>query len=92
MSLTKKIFQRGAVYFPFIVCITLLTFYPSWQEFLWWNIGVQLLIFICLACVPAFITQRMYYVDIAWPWGLVAIGALVLFLGEGYLPRKILIA
>ena len=90
--MTKKFFQRGAVYFPFIVCITLLTFYPPWQEFLWWNIGVQLLIFICLACVPAFITQRMSYVDIAWPWGLVAIGALILFLGEGYWSRKILIA
>ena len=92
MSLTKKVFQRAAMYFPFITCIALLTFYPPWQEFLWWNIGIQLLVFICFACVPAFITQRMSYVDIAWPWGLVAIGVLVLFLGEGYWPRKILIA
>lgn len=92
MSLTKKIIQRVAIYLPFIACIALLTFYLPWREFLWWNIGIQLLIFICFACVPAFITQRMSYVDIAWPWGLVAIGVLILFLGDGYWPRKILIA
>ena len=78
MNLTKKIFQRAAIYLPFIVCITLLTFNPPWQEFLWWNIGAQLLIFMFFACIPAFITYRMSYVDIAWPWGLVAIGILVL--------------
>ena len=92
MNLTKKIFQRTAIYLPFIICITLLTFNPPWQEFLWWNIGAQFLIFIFFACIPAFITFRMSYVDIAWPWGLVAIGVLVLLLGEGYSPRKILIA
>jgi steroid 5-alpha reductase family enzyme len=92
MNLTKKFFQRSAIYFPFIACILLLTFNPPWQEFLWWNIGVQLLIFMCFACIPAFITYRMSYVDIAWPWGLVAIGILVLLLGDGYWPRKILIA
>jgi steroid 5-alpha reductase family enzyme len=92
MILIKKIFQRGAIYLPFIVCTTLLTFYLPWQEFLWFNIGVQLLVFIFFACIPAFITHRMSYVDIAWPWGLVAIGVLVLLLGDGYWPRKVFIA
>lgn len=92
MNLTKIFFRRGLMYFPFFACITLLTFYTPWQEFILWNVGVQLLVFMCFAFVPAFITHRMSYVDIAWPWGLVAIGVLVLILGDGYWPRKILIA
>ena len=43
MNLTKKFFQRTAIYLPFIVCITLLTFNPPWQEFLWWAMGVALM-------------------------------------------------
>ena len=35
---------------------------------------LQLVVFICTANVPALMTQRMSYVDIAWPWGLVTIG------------------
>jgi len=34
----------------------------------------------------------MSFVDIAWPWGLVLIGILVLFLGEGYRPRIYMVA
>ena len=33
----------------------------------------------------------MSYVDIGWPWGLVCIGLLVLFLGEGYWLRTWLV-
>lgn len=35
---------------------------------------LQLVVFILTANVPALITKRMSYVDIAWPWGLVTIG------------------
>jgi len=34
----------------------------------------------------------MSYVDIAWPFGLISIGIIVLFFGEGYLPRKIIVS
>ncbi|MDB9827659.1 DUF1295 domain-containing protein [Flavobacteriaceae bacterium] len=34
----------------------------------------------------------MSYVDIAWPFGLISIGIITLFFGEGYLPRKIIIS
>ena len=92
MKIMKKVFQRSFVYFPFVMGILLLTLYSPWQEFLWWNITVQFLIFVCFACIPAYLTQRMSYVDIAWPWGLVAIGLLVLIFGEGYWLRKSIVA
>ena len=39
----------------------------------------QVIIFLVTAHVPALVTGRMSYVDIAWPWGLMAIGVLPLF-------------
>ena len=92
MKIMKKVFQRSCVYFPFVMGILLLTLYSPWQEFLCWNIIVQFLIFVCFACIPAYLTQRMSYVDIAWPWGLVAIGLLILIFGEGYWLRKSIVA
>lgn len=38
------------------------------------NCVLQLVIFILTANIPAIVTGRMAYVDIAWPWGLNAIG------------------
>ena len=34
----------------------------------------QLLVFASTALVPALVTGRMSWVDIAWPWGLVTLG------------------
>ena len=41
---------------------------------------LQLVVFICTANVPALMTKRMSYVDIAWPWGLVTIGTIYILL------------
>ena len=38
------------------------------------NCIIQLVVFTLTAQIPAFLTNRMSYVDIAWPWGLVSIG------------------
>ena len=46
------------------------------------NCIIQLVIFTLTANLPALVTGRMAYVDIAWPWGLIAIGGLP-FLSEG---------
>ncbi|MFC9440254.1 DUF1295 domain-containing protein [Nocardia sp. NPDC057030] len=46
------------------------------------NAVAQLVLFIAVACVPAWRTRRMTYVDIAWPWGLVVLGAEVLAFGD----------
>ncbi|MEK9614091.1 MAG: DUF1295 domain-containing protein [Flavobacteriaceae bacterium] len=80
----KKILHRALGYLPFFLCIVLLFLYEEGRVFLVWNTSLQLLLFILIACIPAYFTKRMSYVDIAWPWGLVAIGILTLFLGKGY--------
>ncbi|MEO2084434.1 MAG: DUF1295 domain-containing protein [Marinoscillum sp.] len=53
---------------------------------------LQILLFILVVCIPAYLTKRMSYVDIGWPWGLVLIGVLILVLGEGYWLRKYIVS
>jgi steroid 5-alpha reductase family enzyme len=38
------------------------------------NLATQAILFTALAAIPAYRTGKMSYVDIAWPWGLAAIG------------------
>jgi steroid 5-alpha reductase family enzyme len=38
------------------------------------NMATQAALFTAVAAIPAYRTGKMSYVDIAWPWGLVAIG------------------
>jgi steroid 5-alpha reductase family enzyme len=47
---------------------------PRLSSFALGNMATQALLFTALAAVPALRTGKMSYVDIAWPWGLVAIG------------------
>jgi steroid 5-alpha reductase family enzyme len=44
---------------------------------------LQLLLFALVVCIPTWMTGRMSYVDIGWPWGLALIGLLTWALGEG---------
>ena len=39
-----------------------------------------MLLFVVTAMVPGYMTGRLSYVDIAWPWGLAVIGALTLMM------------
>jgi steroid 5-alpha reductase family enzyme len=52
------------------------------------NALLQALLFTFVVCIPAWRTERMSYVDIGWPWGLVVIGVVTLLLGEGDLVRR----
>ncbi len=45
---------------------------------------VQFVLFGLIVHYPIWKTKRLSYVDIGWPWGLVCIGLVTLFLGEGY--------
>lgn len=45
---------------------------------------LQMVLFLFVVCIPAWRTERMSYVDIGWPWGLVLIGGLSLYFGDGY--------
>ncbi|NEP61982.1 MAG: DUF1295 domain-containing protein [Symploca sp. SIO2G7] len=42
---------------------------------------LQLLLFLFVVCIPAWRTERMSYVDIAWPWGLVIVGLVAFVFG-----------
>jgi steroid 5-alpha reductase family enzyme len=52
---------------------------------------LQILLFIVVACIPLRRTGRMSYVDIAWPFGVATIGALVLLFADGHLYRKLVV-
>lgn len=59
------------------------------------NIIIQCVVFILLANIPALLTGRMSYVDLAWPWGLVALGLPPLLSpapGQGWLDRRTLVS
>ncbi len=76
----------------FIIVFVIFFQIEKFKDFLLINLVTQLLVFLFAACIPAYFTKRMSYVDIAWPFGLVSIGIITLFLGEGYQPRKIIIS
>ena len=64
----------------------------NFQNFLLINLISQIFIFLFIVCIPAYFTDRMSYVDIAWPFGLVAIGIVSFFYGDGYLLKKSIIS
>ena len=64
----------------------------NFQNFLLINLISQIFIFLFIVCIPAYFTYRMSYVDIAWPFGLVAIGIISFFYGDGYLLKKSIIS
>ena len=64
----------------------------NFQNFLLINLISQIFIFLFIVCIPAYFTNRMSYVDIAWPFGLVAIGIISFFYGDGYLLKKSIIS
>ena len=55
---------------------------PSTRDFALVNLGVQAVIFLFAACLPAYRTRVMAFADLAWPWGLVAIGVQALLFGD----------
>ena len=88
----QKIIQRIFGYIFFLICFIILYFSNIFGWFVSVNGLLQVLLFISVVCIPAYLTKRMSYVDIGWPWGLVLIGVLVLVLGEGYWLRKYIVS
>ena len=77
--------------YPFLLGLGFILWSTTFFKLALLNSLIQLLLFILVVCIPAYRTKRMSYVDIGWPWGLVCIGLLVLFLGEGYWLRTWLV-
>jgi len=81
----------------FQIILFFLVFYiffqiENFQNFLLINLISQIFIFLFIVCIPAYFTERMSYVDIAWPFGLIAIGIISFFYGNGYLLKKSIIS
>ena len=57
-----------------LVTTAALVLHPTYSAPALTNLMAQLLVFLPTALVPALVTGRMSWVDIAWPWGLVTIG------------------
>lgn len=55
----------------------------SSYNFTKWNSIIQAVLFFATANIPAYFFNRMDFVDIAWPWGLVVIGATGMVQSEG---------
>ncbi|GAB6919706.1 hypothetical protein JCM9803A_01560 [Rhodococcus erythropolis] len=51
-------------------------------SFAWINLGTQAFLFTAFACIPAYRTSKMSFVDAAWPLGLVALGVQTLIFGD----------
>ena len=88
----RNFFTRSIGYLPYFFFFYFIYQVEIFKEMLLINGLLQLLLFLVVACIPAFLTKKMSYVDIAWPWGLVLIGILALLLGTGYKPRIYLVA
>lgn len=56
------------------------------------NALVQCTLFLVVALIPTYLTRKMMWVDIAWPWGLFAIGVHLFVFGDGDWYRKAMIA
>ena len=51
----------------------------------------QLILFAAVVCLPIWLTGRMSYVDIGWPWGLVLLACVSLLYSDGYWLRSLVV-
>ncbi|MFD6156952.1 DUF1295 domain-containing protein [Nocardia sp. NPDC060256] len=89
MSVTQA---RIAHYLAAAGVFTALAWQSDLRAFAVTNLVAQLVIFVAMACVPAYRTGFMTYVDLAWPWGLAALGALTLVFGDISSPLTVAVA
>lgn len=67
---------------PFILCWILLFYSNSFHSIAIINGIAQLILFLFVVCIPIWITKRMSYVDIGWPWGVALIGIIAYYLSN----------
>jgi steroid 5-alpha reductase family enzyme len=75
---------------PFILCWILLFYSNSFQSIAIINGIAQLILFLFVVCIPIWITKRMSYVDIGWPWGIALIGIIAYCFSDNVTLTKIL--
>ena len=68
---------------PYFFAIVVLFTQSNFDRLLSINLILQSILFLLVVCIPIYKTQRMSYVDIAWPWGLVVIGTVNYLYNDG---------
>ena len=68
---------------PYLLGLVILFAQSDFVRLLSINLMLQTILFVLVVCIPIYRTQRMSYVDIAWPWGLVVIGVVNYLYNEG---------
>lgn len=71
------------------ICLAALIANPATRTFALWNAAIQIAIFVPSACIPAWRTNRMSYVDFAWPAGILALGIQTFVFAEELTPLTI---
>eukprot|EP00494_Astrolonche_serrata_P025942 UN26203 len=61
------------------------------SNFFWNNFIIQTILFTVVAVIPCLMTQKMMWVDIAWPWGVFILSLQAFWNGQGYWLRKMII-
>lgn len=74
--------RRAAPFVIYAALFAALAFQPDLRQFVVVNLAIQLGLFVVGACLPAYRTGFMSYVDVAWPWGLAALGVQILVFGD----------
>ncbi len=81
-SAVRRYTESFASDIPNAAILLALVLEPATRDFALVNLGVQLVLFVLVACIPAYRTKIMGAVDVAWPWGLVAVGVLTLVFSD----------
>lgn len=68
---------------PYFFGIVVLFTQSNLDRLLSINLILQSILFLLVVCIPIYKTQRMSYVDIAWPWGLVVMGTVNYLYNDG---------
>jgi steroid 5-alpha reductase family enzyme len=78
--------------YPFLFGWALILYSSSFSDLGLINGLAQLLLFTLVVCIPIWRTERMSYVDIGWPWGLVLLGLVSYWLSGGYWLRSLVVS
>ena len=72
------------------IIVSIVLLYNSYPHFIL-HTSIQIVWFLVVACLPAAFTSVMWWVDLAWPFGLVIIGVFNFLYSDGNITRKYLI-
>ena len=78
--------------YPFLLGWALILYSSAFSEIGLINGLGQLVLFALVVCLPIWRTERMSYVDIGWPWGLVLLGVISYWFSDGHWLRSLVVS